>query len=134
MIQQCNFGATVKIFLQSGITLFIHDLECHLLKPFLYFNDMKRWHYIQYTQIRKEHSIQSVFYFWQDRSSQKFFRYEMFKLLLLSYLLQKKVWISTNTSNLFWILPTLIFLDKIEWKWQQYYIDKSRFQGSKILV
>jgi hypothetical protein len=76
-------------------------LESHLLKPFLYFNNRKCWNNIQYTQI-KIHLIQSVSCFGQEWRSQQFFRYAMFKLLLLGYLLQKKVEISPNASGFIW--------------------------------
>jgi hypothetical protein len=48
IIWQCNFGTTVEIFLQNRIALLSHDLEIHLLKPLLYFDNAKHGHYIQY--------------------------------------------------------------------------------------
>ena len=75
IIQKCNFGTTVEIFLQNRITLLSCDMEHHLLKALLYFDNVKCGHYIQYTQIRKEYSIQSVSCFKHKMSSQHFFSY-----------------------------------------------------------
>jgi hypothetical protein len=138
MIRQCNFGTTVEIFLQNRIALLSHDLEHHFLEPSLYFDGAKRGHYIWYTQIRKEHSIRSVSCFRHERSSRQFFRYVMFKLSLLGYLLQEKVGISANVSRYIWsslkCSHISFFLIKLNENSDQNCIVKTRFQVSKILV
>ena len=138
MIRQCNFGTTVEIFLQNGIALLSRDLERHLLEPSLYFDGAKRGHYIRYTQIRKEHSIRSVSCFRHERSSRQFFRYVMFKLSLLGYLLQEKVGISANVSRYIWsslkCSHISFFLIKLNENGDGNCIVETRFQVSKILV
>ena len=118
MIQMCkyNFRTMIEIFLQNRITLLSHDLGHHVLRPLLYFDSAKCGHYIQDTQIRKEYSVQSVSCFQHKMSSQQFFSYVMFKLLLLGYLLAKKGRDQLQCIKM--QKPHRLFLDKVKLKWQ----------------
>ena len=112
MISQHNFGTSVKIYLQNGITMLSCDLELHLLKLFLYSNDRKRWNNIQYTQIRKEHLIVSFLFLTRKELLTIFQVCNVQTAVTWLFIAKKKLGLAPmhqDTSDFIWILVTLAF-------------------------
>jgi hypothetical protein len=89
MIQQCNFRTTIEIFLQNRIILLSHDLEHHLLKPLVYFNNAKCGHYPRHPD--KKRLLNSIsFLFSTQNELPTILSYAFLRLALLGYFFCKK--------------------------------------------
>jgi hypothetical protein len=122
MIWQCNFGTPVEIFLKNGITLLSCNLECHLLKMFLYFNDRKRWHYQVHLDKKRTFNSVSFLFLIRKELPTIFQVCNVQTAVTWLFIAKKELGLAPmhqGPSDFIWILVTLAFFDKIKSKWQQ---------------